>query len=97
MPSALHFCNKIRTKKRLRGVLVARKLRRMVAEVEKRKPGRPRKFAGPAPRVMIQFPSDILEAAMRVQESREVGSFHDVIRELVREAAESRGLVKPLR
>jgi len=70
------------------------KLSNMVVEMPKRKPGRPRKFASGS-RIQIVIPDDLRKAAIRMQEDRQLVDLPDALRELLREAAEARGLVKP--
>jgi hypothetical protein len=67
---------------------------KMVVSAAKPRMGRPQKFP-PDDRISTHLiiPKDLRRAAEILQTERKLGNFHDAIRELLREAAEARGLV----
>jgi hypothetical protein len=66
----------------------------MVDTSTKPRMGRPLKFP-PEDRVITRLiiPSDLRRAAEIIQVEQKLGNFQDAIREMLREAAEARGLV----
>jgi hypothetical protein len=76
----------------LQGGRVPAKVPNMATSLPKPRVGRPRKFSGKSLPVQLRIPEDLQRAAQRVQQDRKI-EFPDAIRELLREAAEARGLV----
>ena len=72
---------------------MAAKIPYMVAAA--RKPGRPRRFEQNAYRAQIFLPDDLRNAAEVLKTQRKLPDFAEACRELMREAAEARGLVEP--
>ena len=71
------------------------KVPNMVAAVEKRRPGRPKKFNSSWRNCHITLPHELLEAAEQMRLNRKLPDFSDGVRELMWEGAERNGLVEP--
>ena len=74
----------------------ADKLPNMVATV-RRGPGRPRKFEGGGIQMRFSAPADLARALEKYRDRRKFPDLTEAIRDLLREAAEERGLIEPRR
>jgi hypothetical protein len=57
--------------------------------------GRPKVFDGVARRVFVFLPEELHEACERMRQEHSLGSFGEAHRQLLREAALARGLIRP--
>jgi hypothetical protein len=60
-----------------------------------KRPGRPRRFPEGTRVANVLIPPDLRQATVQFQRKRLIADFNEAIRELMREAAEANGLIKP--